>query len=160
MLFDLYDQGGQVFYIGMDPSADSLTIGNFAMFMTCIQFLKRGNKLIFIVGGETGMIGDPGGRDSERTMQTIETLEHNYRRITQQVQYVMNNILEIAGIQSDRMMKNNHDFYETMTFSEFLRTVGKHITINTMIKKETVAKRIEDPDKSISYTEFSYMLIQ
>jgi tyrosyl-tRNA synthetase len=71
-LFDLYDQGGQTFYIGMDPSADSLTIGNFAMFMTCLQFLKRGNKLIFIVGGETGIIGDPGGKDAERVMQTIE----------------------------------------------------------------------------------------
>lgn len=158
--FDLYDKGWQTFYIGMDPSADSLTIGNFAMFMTCVQFLKRGNKLIFIVGGETGMIGDPGGKDSERSMQTIEQLEKNYKSIHAQVQFVMANVLEIAWITCDRMIKNNHDFYETMTFSDFLRTVGKNITINNMIKKETVAKRIEDPDKSISYTEFSYMLIQ
>lgn len=159
-LFDLYDKGWQTFYIGMDPSADSLTIGNFAMFMTCVQFLKRGNKLIFIVGGETGMIGDPGGKDSERNMQTLEQLDKNYKSIHAQVQFVMANVLEIAWIQCDWILKNNHDFYETMTFSDFLRTVGKNITINNMIKKETVAKRIEDPDKSISYTEFSYMLIQ
>lgn len=159
-LFDLYDQGGQTFYIGMDPSADSLTIGNFAMFMTCLQFLKRGNKLIFIVGGETGIIGDPGGRDAERVMQTIEWFQKNYESIYKQVQFILANILEISWIQCDRIIKNNHDFYEQMTFSDFLRTVGKHITVNTMIKKETVAKRIEDPDKSISYTEFSYMLIQ
>jgi tyrosyl-tRNA synthetase len=159
-LFDLYDKGWQTFYIGMDPSADSLTIGNFAMFMTCVQFLKRGNTLIFIVGGETGMIGDPGGKDSERNMQTLEQLDKNYKSIHAQVQFVMANVLEIAWIQCDWILKNNHDFYETMTFSDFLRTVGKNITINNMIKKETVAKRIEDPDKSISYTEFSYMLIQ
>jgi tyrosyl-tRNA synthetase len=80
----------------MDPSADSLTIGNFAMFMTCVQFLKRGNTLIFIVGGETGMIGDPGGKDSERNMQTLEQLDKNYKSIHAQVQFVMANVLEIA----------------------------------------------------------------
>jgi len=68
--------------------------------------------------------------------------------------------LEISGYHCEYMIKNNHDFYVNMTFSDFLRNVGKNITVNNMIKKETVAKRIEDPDKSISYTEFSYMLIQ
>lgn len=158
--FYLYDKWWQTFYIGMDPSADSLTIGNFAMFMTCLQFLKRWNKLIFIVGGETGIIGDPGGRDSERNMQTIEWFKHNYDSIYKQVQFLLANVLEISWVKCEFMIKNNHDFYVDMTFSDFLRNVGKHITVNNMIKKETVAKRIEDPDKSISYTEFSYMLIQ
>ena len=158
--FALYDKGGQTFYIGMDPSADSLTIGNFAMFMTCLQFMKRWNKLIFIVGGETGIIGDPGGKDSERVMQTMEGFKYNYDSINKQVQFLLANVLEISGYHCEYMIKNNHDFYVNMTFSDFLRNVGKNITVNNMIKKETVAKRIEDPDKSISYTEFSYMLIQ
>jgi tyrosyl-tRNA synthetase len=77
----LYDKGGQVLYIGMDPSADSLTIGNFAMFMTALQFMKRGNKLIFIIGGETGMIGDPGGKDAERIIYyQLEELGKKYRK--------------------------------------------------------------------------------
>lgn len=160
MLFDLYDKGGQTFYIGMDPSADSLTIGNFAMFMTCLQFMKRGNKLIFIVGGETGMIGDPGWKDSERTLQAMDVFAKNYDAVHEQVKFLLKNVKEISGVDCEFIIKNNHDFYVDMTFSSFLRDVGKHITINNMIKKETVAKRIEDPDKSISYTEFSYMLIQ
>lgn len=159
-LFELYDKGGQTFYIGMDPSADSLTIGNFAMFMTCLQFLKRGNKLIFIVWGETGIIGDPGGKDAERNMQTLEWFQKNYDSIFRQVEFLLANVLEVSGVRCEFIIKNNHDFYETMTFSDFLRNVWKNITVNNMIKKETVAKRIEDPDKSISYTEFSYMLIQ
>lgn len=158
--FDLYDRWWQVLYIGMDPSADSLTIGNFAMFMTALQFMKRWNKLIFIVWGETGIIWDPGGRDSERNLQTIEQFEHNFNSIDTQVQFLLKNIKDISGVKCDYTIKNNHDFYVDMSFTDFLRNVWKHITVNNMIKKETVAKRIEDPDKSISYTEFSYMLIQ
>jgi tyrosyl-tRNA synthetase len=158
--FELYDKGGQVLYIGMDPSADSLTIGNFAMFMTALQFMKRGNKLIFIIGGETGMIGDPGGKEAERSLLSLEELEKNIAKIDQQVAFLLKNINEISGMNYHYEIKNNHDFYKDMTFGEFLRDVGKYITVNTMMKKETVAKRIEDPDKSISFTEFSYMLIQ
>lgn len=158
--FELYDKGGQILYIGMDPSADSLTIGNFAMFMTALQFMKRGNKLIFIIGGETGMIGDPGGKDAERSLLSLEELEKNIAKIDTQVAFLLKNINEISGINYQYEIKNNHDFYKDMTFGEFLRDVGKYITVNTMMKKETVAKRIEDPDKSISFTEFSYMLIQ
>jgi tyrosyl-tRNA synthetase len=158
--FDVYDKGGHTFYIGMDPSADSLTIGNFAMFMTCLQFMKRWNKLIFIVGGETWMIGDPGGRETERSLQTMEQFEKNFESVHEQVKFLLANVLEISGYKCEFIIKNNHDFYVDMSFSSFLRDVGKHITINNMIKKETVAKRIEDPDRSISYTEFSYMLIQ
>ncbi|HMY81009.1 MAG TPA: tyrosine--tRNA ligase [Candidatus Absconditabacterales bacterium] len=159
-LFDLYDRGGQTCYLGVDPSADSLTIGNFAMFMTALQFMKRGNKLILIVGGETGMIGDPGGKDSERTLVPMEIFEQNFQKIDHQVGTLLHTINKLSGYDCQYMIKNNHDFYEHMTFSEFLRSVGKHITVNSMMNKETVAKRINDPDKSISYTEFSYMLIQ
>ncbi len=158
--FDLYNKWWEVFYIGMDPSADSLTIGNFAMFMTALQFMKRWNKLIFIVWGETWIIWDPGGRDSERNLQTIEQFEYNFNKIDRQVKFLLKNIKEISGINCEYTIKNNHDFYIDMSFTDFLRNIGKHITVNNMIKKETVAKRIEDPDKSISYTEFSYMLIQ
>lgn len=158
--FDLYNKWWQILYIGMDPSADSLTIGNFAMFMTALQFMKRWNKLIFIVWWETGIIWDPGGRDTERQLQTIEQFNKNFDTIDKQVRFLLKNIEEVSWIKCEYIIKNNHDFYRNMTFTDFLRNIGKHITVNNMIKKETVAKRIEDPDKSISYTEFSYMLIQ
>lgn len=106
------------------------------------------------------MIGDPGGKDSERVLQSMEIFAKNFDAVHEQVRFLLHNVKEISGVNCDFMIKNNHDFYVDMTFSRFLRDVGKHITINNMIKKETVAKRIEDPDKSISYTEFSYMLIQ
>lgn len=159
-LFDMYEKGGQSFYLGCDPSADSLTIGNFAAIMNTVNFMKRGNKLILIVGGETGMIGDPGGRDSERQMLSQETLDYNVSKITEQVGKILNNLKELSGEDFVFEVRNNQEFYKNMTFSDFLREVGKYITVNQMMGKETVKKRIEDPDQSISFTEFSYMLLQ
>lgn len=106
------------------------------------------------------MIGDPGGKEAERSLLSLETLEKNISSFDTQVAFLLKNIKELSGIDYSYEIKNNHDFYKDMTFGEFLRDVGKHITVNNMMKKETVAKRIEDPDKSISFTEFSYMLIQ
>ena len=91
-LFDLYDQGDKTLYVGMDPSADSLHLGNFVGFMHAIQYMKRGNKLIFIVGGATGMIGDPGGKESERNFLDEETLAHNVTAIETQVSRVLKNL--------------------------------------------------------------------
>lgn len=159
-LFDMYEKGGQSFYLGCDPSADSLTIGNFAAIMNTVNFMKRGNKLILIVGGETGMIGDPGGRNSERQMLSQESLNYNVAKITEQVGYILNNLKELSGEDFVFEVRNNQEFYKNMTFSDFLREVGKYITVNQMMSKETVKKRIEDPDQSISFTEFSYMLLQ
>lgn len=160
-LFDLYDQGGQKFYFGMDPTADSLHLGNFVNFMNAVHLMRRGNVCIPLVGGATGMIGDPGGKDSERSFLSEDVLAHNVTSIQNQIQYLINNIKDILGedLQTDPVF-NNKDFYKDMTFLDFLREAGKYITVNSMMSRETVKKRIEDPDKSISYTEFSYMLIQ
>jgi tyrosyl-tRNA synthetase len=159
-LFDLYDQGNKTFYLGVDPTADSLHLGNFVGFMHAVQYMKRGNKLILIVGGATGMIGDPGGKDSERNFLDEATLANNVAAITKQVKTILDHLTELTGHTFDFEVKNNADFYVDMWFLQFLREIGKYITINQMMNKETVKKRIEDPEKSISYTEFSYMLLQ
>lgn len=107
------------------------------------------------------MIGDPGGRDSERSFLDEEVLAHNVIAIQNQITRLIDNIKSVTGenLQADAVV-NNKDFYNGMSFLDFLRDAGKYITVNSMLTKETVRKRIEEPDKSISYTEFSYMLIQ
>ncbi len=159
-LFDIYGKGGETFYFGCDPTATSLHLGNFVVFMNAVNFMKRGNKLIMIVGGATGMIGDPGGKDAERNFLDEATLDANVEAIKAQVSHVLDHLSTLSGAKFEFEVINNKDFYKDMSYLGFLREVGKHITINQMITKETVKKRIEDPDKSISYTEFSYMLIQ
>jgi len=158
--FELYEKGGQTLYYWMDPSADSLHLGNFVWFMHALQYMKRGNKFICIVWGATGMIWDPGGKNAERSFLDEETLAHNVKKIHEQVESVLNNITEISGVEFDFEVINNLDFYEGMDYLSFLRSVGKYITVNNMMNKETVKRRLETDDQSISYTEFSYMLIQ
>lgn len=160
-LFDLYDHGGQKFYFGMDPTADSLHLGNFVNFINAVHLMRRWNICIPLVGGATGMIGDPGWKDSERSFLDEGTLAHNVSAIQDQINALIANIVEVTGENlKTSPVVNNKDFYEGMSFLDFLREAGKYITVNSMLTKETVKKRIEDPDKSISYTEFSYMLIQ
>jgi len=145
----------------MDPTADSLHLGNFINFMNAIHLMRRGNTCIPLIGGATGMIGDPGGKDSERNFLGEEVLAHNISSIQLQISQILNNIQEVIGetLPLDEVV-NNADFYTQMSFLSFLRDVGKYMTVNSMMSRDTVKKRIEDPDKSISYTEFSYMLIQ
>ncbi len=159
-LFDDFDQGGKALYFGCDPTAESLHLGNFCVFMQAVNYMKRGNKLYLIVGGATGMIGDPGGKDSERSFLSPEQLDRNIASITSQVQGMLEHLRDLSGYDFEFEVINNADFYQDMNYIQFLRDVGKHITINYMMTKETVKKRIEDPAKSISYTEFSYMLLQ
>lgn len=160
-LFELYDQGWQKFYFGMDPTADSLHLGNFINFMNAIHLMRRGNTCIPLIGWATGMIGDPGGKDSERNFLDEEVLAHNVSSIQLQISQILNNIQEVIGetLLVEEVV-NNKDFYTQMSFLQFLKDVGKYMTVNSMMSRDTVKKRIEDPDKSISYTEFSYMLIQ
>lgn len=106
------------------------------------------------------MIGDPWGKDSERNFLDEETLAHNVISINRQVRAILNHLTDLTGVTFDFEVRNNADFYDGVSFLWFLRDVGKYITINQMMNKETVKKRIEDPEKSISYTEFSYMLLQ
>ena len=159
-LFDVYEKGGQKLYIGVDPTADSLQLGNLIPIMGAVNFMKRGNKLVLILGGATGMIGDPGGKDSERQLKSIQEIRVNGEKIQKQLQNILHRLQDLAGQKLEFEVVNNYDFYKDMNVLDFLRNVGKHITVNQMIAKETVKRRIEDPDKSISYTEFSYMLLQ
>jgi len=160
-LFDLYDQWGQKFYFGMDPTADSLHLGNFVNFMNAVHLMRRWNICIPLVGGATGMIGDPGWKDSERSFLDENTLAYNVTSIQNQINKLIVNIKSVLWEElPTQPVVNNKDFYDNMWFIDFLRDAGKYITVNSMLTKETVKKRIEDPDKSISYTEFSYMLIQ
>lgn len=159
-VFNLFEKGGQSFYFGCDPTADSLHLGNFVVFMQAVNYMKKWNKLYLIIGGATGMIWDPGGKDSERSFLDEETLRHNVNSITTQVTTVLKNLKELSWYEFDFEVINNEQFYTDMSYTRFLRDVGKYITVNSMMNKETVKKRIQDPDQSISYTEFSYMLMQ
>lgn len=159
-LFDLYNTWGQKFYIGYDPSADSLQIGNMFAVMAAVHLMKYGNKCYFLVGWATGMIGDPSLKNAERSFLSEEQLRHNEQAIYGQLQTFLENIKKNYNIKFDYEMVDNYDFFKWVNYLTFLREVGKYMTVNTMIAKESVKKRIEDPDKSITYAEFSYMLIQ
>lgn len=159
-IFDLYSKWGEKFYIWFDPSADSLQIGNMFSVMAAVHLMKYGNKCYFLVGGATGMIGDPSGRSDERNFLSEEQLRHNEQSIYAQLKNFLENIKKNYDIDFEYEMVDNYDFFKGMSYLNFLREVGKHITINYMTAKESIKKRIEDPDQSITYAEFSYMLIQ
>ncbi len=140
-------------YIGFDPTAASLTIGNLVAIMTLVHFQHAGHKPIALVGGATGMIGDPSGKSEERKLLSEETLAHNQACIKNQ----LSKFLDFnAGVNSAEMV-NNYDWFKNFGFIDFLRDVGKHLTVNYMMSKDSVKKRLET---GISYTEFSYQLLQ
>jgi len=158
--FDIYEKGGANFYCWYDPTADSLHLWNFVTIMAAVNFMKKGNTFYLLIGGATGIIWDPGGKEAERNFLTEEILLHNQTSITTQVKSLLQNLKKLSGKDFSFKVINNYDFYKNMPILKFLREVGKYITVNTMIAKDIVKKRIEDPDKSISYTEFSYTLLQ
>lgn len=159
-LFDLYNKGWEKFYIWFDPSADSLQIWNMFAVMAAIHLMKYGNKCYFLVWGATGMIWDPSGRSDERNFLTEEKLRHNEQSIYNQLKTFLENIKKNYDIDFDYEMVDNYDFFKWMEYLNFLREVGKYITVNYMIAKESIKKRITDPEQSITYAEMSYMLIQ
>ena len=159
-IFEKLDAGKESFYVGFDPTADSLHMGNFIGFMAAVQLMLRGNKYYALVGGATGMIGDPGWKEAERSFLDMETLSHNVESIKGQFETILTRLQSMTGKKLDFDIVNNLDFYEGVSYLDFLREVGKYHTVNQMIAKDTVKKRVEDPTKSISYTEFSYMLLQ
>lgn len=159
-IFDLYTKWWQKFYIWFDPSADSLQIGNMFSVMAAVHLMKYGNKCYFLVGWATGMIGDPSGRSDERNFLSEEQLRHNEQSIYAQLKTFLENIKKNYDIDFDYEMVDNYDFLKWVDYLGFLRDVGKYITVNYMMAKESIKKRIEDPDQSITYAEFSYMLIQ
>ena len=159
-LFDIYEKWNQALYCGFDPTADSLHLGNFIGFMAAVHFMRKNNKYIAIIWWATGMIWDPGGKDSERSFLSEEQLRKNEESIRKQVGKLLKNIEDTTWEKLEYEVVNNYDFFKWMSILEFLRQVGKYVTVNNMIKKDTVRKRIDDETKSISYTEFSYMLLQ
>lgn len=159
-VFDIIDNGKWTFYCGFDPTASSLHLWNFIGFMVAVHLMRRGNKYIALTGWATGMIGDPSGKDSERNFLSSEDLKNNEQAIEKQTSAILTNLESFTGEKFQFDFVNNRDFYEGFGYLDFLRDVWKYITVNVMMSKDNVKKRIEDPSQSISYTEFSYMLLQ
>lgn len=142
-------------YIGFDPTADSLHIGHLTQIMTLIHFQNAGHKPFALVGGATGMVGDPSGKSDERNLQTEEMVAHNLAGMKVQLAKFLT--FDDAG--NGAVMVNNADWFKNMNFLEFIRDVGKHITVNYMMAKDSVKKRLEG-DTGMSFTEFTYQLVQ
>jgi tyrosyl-tRNA synthetase len=139
-------------YCGFDPTASSLHVGNLVPVMGLVHLQRAGHRPIALVGGGTGMIGDPSGRSSERTLQTLETIAENARAIQAQ----LSKFLDFEGPQAAQLL-NNADWLAPLSLLDFLRDTGKHFSINYMLAKDSVKSRLES---GLSFTEFSYMLLQ
>lgn len=145
-------------YVGFDPTADSLHIGNLVPIMLLAHYQRCGHKPVALVGGATGMIGDPSGKSSERNLLDEKTLRHNQEAIKKQLSHFLDfeNNAENAAV-----LVNNYDWMKNFSFLEFIRDVGKHITVNYMMAKDSVKNRISsDASEGMSFTEFTYQLVQ
>ena len=143
-------------YIGFDPTADSLHIGNLVPIILLIHLQRCGHKPIALVGGATGMVGDPSGKSEERNLLSEEVLHHNLSCVKKQLQ----KFLDFDPAKPNAAeMANNYDWFKDFTFLHFIRDVGKHITVNYMMSKDSVKKRL-DGDTGMSFTEFTYQLVQ
>ena len=147
---ELLDGGALTVYIGFDPTADSLHVGNLLQLCNLRRFQDAGHQVIGLAGGATGMIGDPGGKSEERNLLDSDTLARNLAAIRSQIEAFL----------PGAIFEDNATWTRGLSVLDFLRDVGKHFTINQMIAKESVKTRIERPEQGISYTEFSYMLLQ
>lgn len=143
-------------YVGFDPTADSLHIGSLVPILLLVHFQRAGHKPIALVGGATGMIGDPSGKSEERNLLSEEILQKNVAGVKAQLERFLD--FDPARPNAAEMV-NNYDWFKSISFIEFLRDAGKHITVNYMMAKESVRKRIEG-ETGISYTEFAYQLMQ
>ncbi len=142
-------------YCGFDPTKDSLTIGNLVPIMLLRRFQQAGHTPVVVVGGGTGMIGDPSGKEAERQILTPEQVAHNVAG--QRV--IFERVLDFHGPNA-ALLVNNADWLTKLGFIEALRDIGKHFSVNMMIQKDSVRERLHNRDQGISYTEFSYMLLQ
>ena len=139
-------------YLGLDPSADSLHVGHLAPILAMRHLSEAGHSLIFLVGGGTGMIGDPSGKSDERNLLDEDTLRKNTNALKKQVKM-------LVAARNFRLVDNG-EWLSRLGLIEFLRDIGKHFTVNSMVKRDAVRPRLETPDQSISFTEFSYLLLQ
>ena len=152
---DLLNEESTRGYIGFDPTGDSLHVGHLTQIMTLIHFQRAGHKPFALVGGATGMVGDPSGKSSERNLLDEDTLAYNVSSLEKQLKKFM----DFEGEGNSAEMVNNYDWFKDFSFLSFIRDVGKHLTVNYMMAKDSVKKRIEG-ETGISFTEFSYQLIQ
>lgn len=143
-------------YIGFDPTADSLHIGSLVPILLLVHFQKAGHKPIALVGGATGMVGDPSGKSEERNLLSEEVLRQNQEGVKKQLMQFLD---FDASKPNCAEMVNNYDWFKNFSFLDFIRDVGKHITVNYMMAKDSVRKRIEG-ETGMSFTEFSYQLVQ
>lgn len=149
---DQLAKGPQRGYIGFDPTADSLHVGNLVQIMILVHFQRCGHKPVALVGGATGMVGDPSGKSAERNLLDEGALRHNQACIQAQLE----RFLDFSGENAAELV-NNYDWFKDMSFLQFIREVGKHISVNYMMAKDSVKNRLET---GLSFTEFSYQLVQ
>ena len=155
ILKKLLEDGSQTVYAGFDPTSDGLHIGNFVPLMMLRRFQKAGHCPIVLAGGATGMIGDPSGKSEERNLLSAEQIEQNLHGIMDE----LGQFLDFECAQP-AILVNNYDWMKEWDYLTFLRDVGKHFPVNGMLAKESVKARLEQSDVGMSYTEFSYMLLQ
>jgi len=156
-LLEYLDSGCQSLYCGFDPTADSLHVGSLVPLLALRRFQLRGHRPLLLLGGATGMIGDPSGRDDERSLNAGETVSNWVQALREQV----SGFLEF-DTKNDGAAKivNNLDWTHDLPVIDFLRDIGKHFSVNSMIQRDSVKSRLERANEGISYTEFSYMLLQ
>ncbi len=147
--------GCRTVYIGFDPTADSLHVGSLLQLMLLRRFQRAGHRPIALVGGATGMIGDPSGKSEERNLLSVESLQANIAGIEEQ----MRRFLDFTGEQAARLV-NNFEWMKNFSYLDFLREIGKNFPVNVMLAKDSVKARLQRTDAGLSYTEFSYMLLQ
>lgn len=147
-------KGSTAGYIGFDPTGDSLHIGSLAQIMILVHFQRAGHKPVALVGGATGMVGDPSGKSEERNLLNKESLDYNLACIQKQLEQ----FLDFQAAENPAQIVNNYDWFQNISFLDFIRDAGKHITVNYMMAKDSVKKRLEG--SGMSFTEFTYQLVQ
>jgi tyrosyl-tRNA synthetase len=157
-VFDRLDAGSVTLYVGFDPTASSLHLGSLIPLLNMRRLQIAGNTPIALAGGGTGLIGDPSEKAEERPLLTREVLEENVAGIREQMAHFLD--FEPSAGKSQAKLLNNADWLTTVGLTDFLRDVGKHFTVNQMIAKESVKSRLDRDDVGLSFTEFSYMLLQ
>ncbi len=151
-LQEITDGSKRTLYLGIDPTADSMHVGHLQAMIVLRRFLENGHKVIVLLGGGTGMIGDPSGKSEERNLLDEKTLAHNAAGLKKQAQMLFQS--------NDFRILNNLDWLGKLKVIDFLRDIGKHFSVNAMMARDSVKDRLENREQGISYTEFSYMLLQ
>ncbi len=153
---DKYLDQPHALYLGVDGTADSLTIGNLAILMLLMRFVSAGHKVFMLIGGATSLVGDPSGKLTERNLKSVEEIRHNTESIKKQVEKIFNDNVSGHPIS----FVNNYDWFKDIKLMDFLRETGKYFAISDLVNRDFVQTRIDELGDGISYTEFSYTLIQ